>query len=158
MREQPIIVTEFDAGRLRSLLDAHPEASLRDQAHLQELKSELERAVVVDAAQLPSDVITMHTRVRVLDLSSGDRKEYILSFPSEANVAERRLSILAPLGTALLGYREGDEVEWEMPGGLRRLRIEKAVQPRLKCGKGIEGVLVGEWTQRLRSQEIIEWN
>ena len=129
MREQPIIVTEFDARRLRSLLGAQPEVSLRDQDHLSELKSELERAVVVDAAQVPPDVVTMHTQVEVLDLYSGERKQYMLAFPSEADVAERRISVLAPLGTALLGYREGDEFEWEMPGGLRRLRIERAVQP-----------------------------
>jgi regulator of nucleoside diphosphate kinase len=116
---------------LRSLLGAHPEASLRDQEHLQELKSELERAFVVDVAHVPSDVVIMHARVQVLDLSSHERKEYILAFPSEADVAERRISVLAPLGTALLGYREGDEVEWEMPGGLRRLRLEKVIQPAM---------------------------
>lgn len=129
MREQPLIVTEFDARRLRSLLGAHPQASLRDQEHLLELKSELERALVVDAAQVPPDVVTMHTHVEVLELSTGERKQYVLTFPSEADVAERRISVLAPLGTALLGYREGDEFEWEMPGGVRRLRIERVIQP-----------------------------
>ena len=61
----------------------------------------------------------------MLDLSSGERREYTLTYPAEADVAAGRISVLAPLGTALLGYREGDEFEWQMPGGLRRLRIEK---------------------------------
>lgn len=129
MREHPIVVTEFDARRLRGLLGAHGEASLRDQEHLQELKSELERALVMDATDVPADVITMHTRVRVFDLSSGEHREYELVFPADADVSMHRISVLAPLGTALLGYREGDEVEWEMPGGLRRLRIESVTQP-----------------------------
>jgi regulator of nucleoside diphosphate kinase len=62
--------------------------------------------------------------VRILDLSNGTRQELTLVGPAEANVSARRISVLAPLGTALLGYREGDEVEWLMPGGVRRLRIE----------------------------------
>ncbi|HEY8509210.1 MAG TPA: nucleoside diphosphate kinase regulator [Steroidobacteraceae bacterium] len=129
MRQQPITIAESDAQRLRGLLWAHSEARLRDQEHLQELKAELERALVLDAAQLPPDVITLDSRVQVLDLTSGERKEYVLVVPTEANVAANRISVLAPLGTALLGFREGDEVEWEMPGGLRRLRIERVIQP-----------------------------
>jgi regulator of nucleoside diphosphate kinase len=129
VREHPIVVTEFDARRLRGLLSTYRTASLRDQEHLQELKSELERALVLDAPDVPADVITMHTRVWVLDLSSGERKEYVLVFPADADVSTHRISVLAPLGTALLGYREGNEVEWEMPGGLRRLLIERVIQP-----------------------------
>jgi regulator of nucleoside diphosphate kinase len=129
VRGHPIVVTEFDARRLRGLVGARSDASLRDQAHLRELKSELERALVVDAAHVPADVITMDTRVQLLDLSSGERKEYVLVHPADSDVSANRISVLAPLGTALLGYRVGDEVEWEMPGGLRRLRIERAIQP-----------------------------
>jgi regulator of nucleoside diphosphate kinase len=129
MREHPIVVTELDARKLRRLLGGHGEGSLRDEEHLRKLKSELERALVVDAAEVPTDVITMYTRVLVLDLGSGQRNEYVLVVPGDSDVSARRISVLAPLGTALLGYREGDEVEWEMPGGLRRLRIERAVQP-----------------------------
>jgi regulator of nucleoside diphosphate kinase len=136
MRGHPIVVTELDVRKLRGLLGAQSEASLRDQEHLRELKSELERALVVDAAEVPVDVITMDSRVQVLDLESGERREYVLVLPSNADVSANRISVLAPLGTALLGYRAGDEVEWEMPGGLRRLRIERAVQPAVGSGSG----------------------
>ena len=128
MRKQPIIVTKVDARKLGALLRSHTEAALRDQEHLQELKTELERALVVDGAHVTADFVTMHARVQILDLSNGHREQYTLSYPAEANVSERRISVLAPLGTALLGYREGDEVEWEMPGGLRRLLIERVFQ------------------------------
>ncbi len=129
MRTHPIVVTEFDARRLRSLLGARSDPSRRDQEHLRELRSELERALVVDEASVPRDVITMHARVQLLDLASGERTEYVLVFPTDADVSARRISVLAPLGTALLGFREGDEVEWEMPGGVRRLQIERVSQP-----------------------------
>jgi len=67
----------------------------------------------------------MHAAVRVRDLESGRRQELTLVSPHEADVSAGRISVLAPLGTALLGYRKGDVVERVMPGGLRRLLIEE---------------------------------
>ena len=128
MRDHPIFVTEIDAAKLRGLLAAFATAR-RDQGHLEELAFELERAFVVESRALPRDVVTMHTRVQVADLTTGERHDLVLVFPGQADVAARRVSVLAPIGTALLGYREGDEVEWPTPGGLRRLRIEKVDQP-----------------------------
>ena len=66
----------------------------------------------------------MYSRVVVTDLTGGSRRAITLVYPHEADPAAGKISVLAPLGTALLGYREGDHVEWLMPGGIRRLRIE----------------------------------
>ncbi len=129
MRERPIVMTESDERKLRGLLGGQSEGAMHDQAHLQELRSELERACLVRAQDLPTDVITMHSRVRVLDLHRRTRSDISVVFPREADVTANRISVLAPLGTALLGFREGDEVEWMMPGGLRRLRVERVRQP-----------------------------
>lgn len=129
MRERPIVVTESDERKLRRLLGGQSERVLHDQAHLQELRSELERARIVRAQELPTDVITMHSRVRVLDLQRRTRSDITMVFPFEADVTAKRISVLAPLGTALLGFREGDVVEWMMPGGIRRLRVERVRQP-----------------------------
>lgn len=126
MRERPIVISEPDARVLRGLLMARS-APGRDQEHLDELRDELERAQVLEPGQISDNVVTMNKLVRVRDLSSGKLQELTLVSPAEADVSARRISVLAPLGTALLGYREGDEVEWLMPGGVRRLRIE-AVQ------------------------------
>ncbi|MCW5574040.1 MAG: nucleoside diphosphate kinase regulator [Steroidobacteraceae bacterium] len=127
MRQNPILVSEADADRLRALLGAQDD-SAHDQEHLHQLKAELERAIVRLADEVPADVITMHARVRVRDLATGREDEYTLVLPAEADITARRVSVLAPLGTALLGYREGDEVEWRMPGGLRRLLIVKVTR------------------------------
>jgi regulator of nucleoside diphosphate kinase len=129
MRERPLVVTESDARRLRGLLDQQSQTSIRDQAHLQQLQAELERALVLVWEETPTDVVTMHSEVRVLDLESGERSDYALVFPLEADATAKRISVIAPLGTALLGFREGDVVEWTMPGGRRRLRIERVQQP-----------------------------
>jgi regulator of nucleoside diphosphate kinase len=129
MRERPIVVTESDELKLRGLLSGNGEGSLRDEAHLQKLRFELERARIVPAQEVPADVITMHSRVRVLDLQRRTRSDVTVVFPFEADVTANRISVLAPLGTALLGFRKGDEVEWMMPGGIRRLRVERVRQP-----------------------------
>jgi regulator of nucleoside diphosphate kinase len=125
MRRPAIVVTEADARRLRRLLAARRDFALRDEAHLDELESELERALLVTADAVPPDVVVMDSAVRVRDLSNDEPREYKLVYPAEADLDAGRISVLAPLGTALLGFREGDEVEWLMPGGLRRLRIER---------------------------------
>jgi regulator of nucleoside diphosphate kinase len=130
MRDRPIVITDLDAARLRGLIGALAHAQ-RDQNHLEELSLELERARVVRPDEVPSDVVTMHARVQVSDVTTGERRELVLVFSGQADLAAQRVSVLAPMGTALLGYREGDEVEWIMPGGLRRLRIEKVIQPAL---------------------------
>jgi regulator of nucleoside diphosphate kinase len=124
VRDRPIVIPKSDAVRLRELLAARARAE-HDQDHLHELAAELERALIAEPGEAPEDVITMHARVQVLDLVSGERSDVELVFPFEADLSAGRISVLAPLGTALLGYREGDEVEWLMPGGLRRLRIER---------------------------------
>jgi regulator of nucleoside diphosphate kinase len=127
MNNRQVVVTQRDAARLRALVQGYA-GSARDDGHLDELALEIERAVVLEPQQVPADVVTMHARVGVLDVATGERRELVLVYPSESDIAANRVSVLAPLGTALLGYRKGDEVEWQMPGGLRRLRIERVVQ------------------------------
>lgn len=122
MRDHPIVISEPDARVLRGLLARV--AQVRDQEHLEELSEELERAQVLQPEEVAADVVTMHKLVRIVDMSTGTRQELTLVGPAEADVSARRISVLAPLGTALLGYREGDEVEWRMPGGVRHLKIE----------------------------------
>jgi regulator of nucleoside diphosphate kinase len=127
MRLRSIVLSEADAQLLRGLLAARA-ASSRDHEHLLELQAELERAVVCAASEVPADVVTMHAHVQLLDVASGERRQFVLVLPAEADVSSQRISVLAPLGTAVLGYRQGDEVEWVMPGGLRTLRIERVKQ------------------------------
>jgi regulator of nucleoside diphosphate kinase len=117
-----IVVAEDDARRLAFLLGGRSEE--RDASHLRELSEELERAIIVSPELIPEGVITMYSVASVLDLASGACHEIRLVYPHDADPASGRISVLAPLGTALLGYRAGDELEWIMPGGLRRLRIE----------------------------------
>ena len=131
METQNIVITEADYGRLVRLIEsARRFPRNHDTEHLEDLEQELERAIVVTAGEISDDVVTMNSRVRVKDLKSGREATYQIVFPTEADVAENRISVLAPIGTALLGYRAGTAVEWRVPSGMRRFDIlEVEYQP-----------------------------
>lgn len=128
MRTRPIVISRTDAARLRELLSTRARAE-RDQNHLLELAEELERARIAESDEVPADVIAIHSHIQVLDLVSGERRYLTLVLPGDSDARAGRISVLAPMGTALLGFRAGDEVEWQMPGGMRRLRIESVRPP-----------------------------
>ena len=122
-----IVITEEGMARLRALVRHGHMAARRDQDHLAGLEQELDRAEVVAAADIADDVVTMHSTVCVRDLDRDARRVYTIVFPGEADIDTQRISVLAPIGTALIGYRAGDVVEWVTPGGRKRLRIEQVV-------------------------------
>ncbi len=126
MFDGKICVTERDKHRLSTLLGGI-DTSGEDREHLDDLRYELDRAMVIVPGQVPPDVVTMHSLVRVTDLDDGRELVYSIVYPHEADYATGKISIVAPLGTALLGYRTGDTIEWQVPGGRRRLRIEEIV-------------------------------
>lgn len=79
---------------------------------------------LLDIPGIPGDVITMNSRVRLLDLHDGSVLEYTLVYPGDADYAAGKISVVAPIGAAMIGYKVGDEIEWEVPAGRRRFRIE----------------------------------
>ena len=122
MSERSIYVTSDDRKRLQALLSRPTEAMDRDD--VSGLVSEVQRAVVVPASEIPPDVITMNTRARLLDLDQRTTLDYTVVYPEDADFAAGRISVVAPIGAAMLGYRVGDEIEWVVPSGPRRLRVE----------------------------------
>ena len=129
-----IIVTTADRQRLGSLLIDAERLGLVERRYLDDLSFELERATSVDPEQTPEDVITMNSTVRLRDLDNGDVEEYTLVYPRHADVLENRISVLAPLGMALLGYRTGDTVQWPVPGGTLRMRVEEVTYQPERAG------------------------
>ncbi|HWR08707.1 nucleoside diphosphate kinase regulator [Sporomusa sp.] len=120
-----IFITRTDQERLEKLIQTEEEFAPGNKTHLEELKSELKRAVIIEPQDIPSDVITMRSQVLLKDLSSGEEMICTLVYPDEADMLERKISVLAPIGMAILGYRESDKVEWEIPGGIALLTVEK---------------------------------
>ena len=127
VNEATIYITEMDRRRLEKLIETASERNVdaANQEYLSKLEQELEQAVTVASEDVPGDVITMRSRVRLSDLDSGEEVVYTLVFPTEAKFDEGKISVLAPIGTALLGYREGSIIEWQVPSGLRRLKVEE---------------------------------
>lgn len=136
MADRDIVMTEQDHEKLTQLLNGVRQRRFRDLAHVEQLDTELDRARIVSADEIPPDVVTMNSQVALRDLDTGEDIVMTLVFPHEANVEERKVSVLAPLGTAVLGYRAGDVIEWEVPAGTRRLKVERVLfQPEASASK-----------------------
>jgi len=116
-----LIVTETDFALLRKI------------ASRQALEHELGRAIVVSDEAVPGDVVTMNSRVLYVDETTGERRFVTIVFPDEADAGAGRISVLAPVGSALLGLSIGQAIEWPFPDGTtRRLRVEDvSFQPEL---------------------------
>jgi regulator of nucleoside diphosphate kinase len=127
MNERAIQITQPDVEKLTKLIEMRTKMGTRDRENLNMLAKELERAEIVPANKISADAVTMHSHVLVRDLNSGVESAYTLVFPPDADIGQGKISILAPIATALLGYSEGDEIEWPTPGGWRRLKVVKLV-------------------------------
>jgi regulator of nucleoside diphosphate kinase len=125
MKNRPLVISDVDRRRLETLIDSERMNSRTREDHFAALEAELRRARVVPADKVPPDAVTMNSVVRLRDLNSDEVMEYELVYPRDADMTLNRISVLAPVGTAILGYRLGDVIEWPVPAGLRRLRVEE---------------------------------
>jgi regulator of nucleoside diphosphate kinase len=120
-----IHISSRDKELLEDLLAEVEASGSSGRGDLKALRGELQRAIVVEPHDVPDDVITMNSRAEIVDLETGETVTFTLVFPLEANVDEEKISVLAPIGAGMLGYRVGDEFEWNVPAGLRRMKVTK---------------------------------
>jgi regulator of nucleoside diphosphate kinase len=125
MRDR-IYITEDDSEKLRRLIAGRRGAYSFDQEYLDVLEYELDRAEIVEPEAIPRDAVTMNSEVRLRDLDSGEVRAYRLVFPNQTR-SENSISVLAPIGTAMLGYRVGDVFVFRAPKGERRLKVLEVV-------------------------------
>jgi len=114
-RPKTIYITERDWERLERMVSGAGKAP-----NIAKLRNELDQATVVPSEKIPSDVVTMNSRVSFQELDTGEKSEITLVYPSYADINRRIISILAPVGAALIGLRVGDEIEWPLPSGKTR--------------------------------------
>jgi regulator of nucleoside diphosphate kinase len=129
MPQHELLIADGDARQLKMLLEGADFVTERDRIQWQALEEEIERARIVPLEQMPSSVVRMRSRVRIVDMRTGEQLVYQIVYPHEANYAAQKISILAPIGMALLGYPVGTEIEWQVPSGSRRLWIAAVEQP-----------------------------
>ncbi len=123
----PITISERDAFQLRKLIQACERANIEN---LQRLRTEIERARIISETEMPADVIAMNSTVELEDLEDGEIMTYTLVYPEHADAAAGKISILAPLGMAMLGFKVGDEFEWPVPAGTLRVRVRRLVETK----------------------------
>ena len=121
-----IIMTEPDRVKLQKIISDILLTEVDGTDHVRALDAEMRRAVVLPSGQVPSDVITMHSKA-VISFGDGEDEIYTLVYPDEADLTENMVSVLSPVGTAILGYRAGDVVDWEVPDGTVAIHVKSVV-------------------------------
>lgn len=121
-QERHLLVTETDLERLQRLIELHSDG--RNATLVEMLDQELARAEVTSSQEVPPDVVTMNSTVIFEDVETGERRRVTLCYPQDARSDEGRISVIAPIGSALLGLSVGQSIQWPVPGGrTRTLRI-----------------------------------
>src|SRR4030042_861131 len=124
MSHRTIYITEYDMKRLTKLIEDVNDSNFQDKNYLTELQEELDRAKIVASSDIPKDVITMNSQVCLIDQNTQKEEILTLVFPQEANISQGKISVLAPIGTAMLGYRVGEVFQWKVPAGERKLKVK----------------------------------
>ncbi len=122
-----ITVNKLDYLRIQKCIrDAKTSGSISEK-EAESLLTELEMANILEPQEIPPDVVTMNSIVRISFLNNNKQTEFQLVYPNQADYKEKKISIFSPIATALIGYKKGDELEWIVPGGLTKIRIEEIV-------------------------------
>lgn len=124
MRKQ-IVLTEQDHKRLCQILDVDQAFGDHKNGNcLKQLNQDLEKARIVAPSDIPADVITMNSKIVLLDESDKSTEEWVLCFPQTADIYENKISVLSPLGIELLGSKMNDVIEWETPRGVNKAKVQ----------------------------------
>lgn len=124
MGRKPVFITANDLQRLRKFLD-DMRSCAREEEFLESLFDAIDGAVIVPSEQLSRQVVTLNSQVRVKDLDSGEETSIQLVFPGDEDFEHGKISVLSPVGAALIGCSAGDTAKWKIPTGIRRLGIEE---------------------------------
>lgn len=120
----PIQITNEDKSRLQAMLsELARKSDLQDE--YASLISEIERADVIESESISRNIVTMDSTVSVIFSDTSERQQFTLVYPEDADAEHNKISILSPMGSALLGYKVGDNIRWQVPGGIRKFVIAK---------------------------------
>ena len=134
MPKRKIVITRHDYEYLKQLLSSDFTQAISPSDFLESLEAELELAEVVNPERVPKNVVTMNSTVKLRDLDTNEVETYTLVFPEEADIVNYKLSVLAPVGTAILGQRVGDVLRWRVPDGWRRLEVVRVLYQPERAG------------------------
>ena len=126
VKEQLILIKD-DYEVMMSYLKGGISSTAFDQANIEELQAELKNAKLVSREEFPTDVVRLNSVVTIQEEKDKKRMEVMLVTPSKADIKQRKISVLSPIGTALIGFRKGQQVEWKVPSGKKTFTIMEVV-------------------------------
>ena len=124
-----LVLTIEDYNLLTSYLNGMWGKAAFDHQNAEELKAELKKAKIVDKDEFPSDVVRLNSRVKIKADGKKELMELTLVTPEKANIKEKKVSIFAPIGAALLGFRQGRKIKWHVPAGKKTFTILEVTNP-----------------------------
>lgn len=122
-----IILSRLDFSRIHKSIHDAKRMNTLGAAEAELLLKELDSAEIVEPSEIPHDVVTMNSIVKISFLNSDKTVQFQIVYPGEANIRENKISIFSPVATALIGYKVSNEIEWMVPSGLTKIRIEEII-------------------------------
>lgn len=122
-----IIISKKDYMKIHKSIDTAKRQNTIGGNEAEILLNELHSALIVEPQEIPGDVVTMNSIVRISFLNNNKSLQFQIVYPDDSNIKENKISIFSPVATALIGYRAGDEIEWIVPSGLTKIRIDEIV-------------------------------
>ena len=122
-----LIISRVDYARIKKCINNAQTNRSVNKIEAENLLNELESAKIVEPEKMPSDVVTMNSIVKLVFLNTEKRVEFQIVYPDNANLKENKISIFSPIATALIGYKVSDEIEWIVPAGLTKIKIEEII-------------------------------
>jgi len=124
---EQIIVSRLDYARITKCIRDAKQFKSINKADAEKLLAELNAAKIVEPQAIPANVVTMHSIVKLSFLNSNKPVQFQMVYPEQANFKEQKISIFSPIATALIGYKVGDVIEWIVPAGLTKMRIDEII-------------------------------
>ena len=122
-----IIMNRLDYVRIKKWISDAKQSKTLSDTESAKLLNELESAEIMDAHNIPPEVVTMNSVVKLTFQNNNKQVQFQLVYPDQANVKENKISIFSPVATALIGYKAGDIIEWIVPSGLTKIKIEDII-------------------------------
>lgn len=127
MEKSKIILNKLDYARIKKCIEVYKELGTITKEESEKLSNELSEAVVVEPHEVPGNVVTMNSIVKISFPKLKKQVELQIVYPHEARIKEWKISVLSPIANALLGYKIGDEIEWLVPAGVTIIRIDDII-------------------------------
>jgi len=122
-----LILNRLDYSRIQKCINDAKQFKSINATEAESLKKELNSAKIVEPQEIPANVVTMNSIVKISFLNSDKHIEFRIVYPDQANLKENKISIFSPIATALIGYKVADEIEWIVPAGLTKIRIDEII-------------------------------